>query len=103
MFQLFSNNRDFRSQTRVGYLRYAGVQSISHGTARVCGSGVARHEEVGQFRSAALHQKFSDSYALLFRGFSSHVAPGYRGRGHVLLRSLTHSVSTSYMRLVFEA
>jgi hypothetical protein len=98
MFQLFPNNRDFRSQTRVGYLRYAGVQSISHGSARVCGSGVARHQEVTQFVPATFHQKFTDSDALLFGGLFSHVTP--RSRGRTVLLPLTHCVSTSYTRSV---
>jgi len=94
MFQLFSNNRDFRSQSRVGYLRYAGVQSISHSPARVCGSGVARHQEIGQFRPTALHQKLTNTNPLLFRGLFSHVTPGSRGR--TVLRRLMDGVSRGY-------
>ena len=74
MFHLLPNNRDFRSQTRVGYLRYAGVQSISHGTTRVCGSGVPRHQEVRQLVSRTFHQKLTNTDALLFGRFFSHGA-----------------------------
>ncbi len=76
MFQLLPNNRDFRSQTRVGDLRYAGVQSISHSPARVGGSGVPRHQEVTQLVSRALHQKLANSCAFLFRGLFAHSTPG---------------------------
>lgn len=74
MFQFLSNNRDFRSQTRVGYIRYAGVQSISHGTTRVCGTGMPRHQEVRKLGSRAFHQEFTHTDALLFRRFFSHRA-----------------------------